>query len=133
MEFENLIAVLDQRASELTRKTKTDERDILELQKGHAADLEELNLIRKLIEIYRPPIEDHEGIKDKFESQLTDLLNSVGKPMHIKEIYLELQKKEIPIPGKGTVGNVVTRLTRTESIERIGRGTYSIVKNKFSR
>ncbi|GIS63871.1 MAG: hypothetical protein CM1200mP3_01190 [Chloroflexota bacterium] len=49
--------------------------------------------------------------------------------MHINEIYKELIQRKVPIPGRGSLENVVTRLTRAkEMFVREGTGTYSLVE-----
>jgi len=51
--------------------------------------------------------------------------------MHINEIYKELIQRKVPIPGKGSLENVVTRLTRAKDMfTREGTGTYSFVEKR---
>ena len=61
-----------------------------------------------------------------FESKIEGILNITGNKMHISEIARELRNRNIPIPGSGSDGNIITRINRDERFIRVGRGTYEL-------
>jgi len=55
------------------------------------------------------------------------IMREVGKPMHIGDIQIALIENGIPIPGKGTQANVISRLQRSDGrFIRTGRGMYGL-------
>ena len=64
---------------------------------------------------------------NQFESSVADILAATGDPMHVSKIENELRERKIPIPGKGTVANLITRIRRANGrFVRVASGTYGL-------
>jgi len=62
-----------------------------------------------------------------FLSACESLIREAGKPLHIKDLHRALLDGGIPIPGRGTEANVISRVQRSNGrITRVGRGMYAI-------
>jgi hypothetical protein len=49
--------------------------------------------------------------------------------MHISAIENELRERKIPIPGRGTTANIITRMRRANGqFTRVGSGTYALAE-----
>ena len=99
-----------------------------------------MELLNQLINVEASNASDWKS--KSFEDHVADILSVARRPMSISDLYDELIKRRAPIPGKGTIQNVVTRVSRaTDLFERAGRGTYGLktkgeevissVKNRF--
>ena len=102
----------------------------------------ELEMVSKLLSIHKEPgfpdlenagaaSNEQDERKSKssngvFESKIEDILNITGNKMHVSEIARELRNRNIPIPGSGSDGNIITRINRDERFIRVGRGTYEL-------
>ena len=51
-------------------------------------------------------------------------LRASSKPVHATILYKHLMDIGIPLPGSGTVANLLTRLWRSPRFKRIAPGTY---------
>ena len=122
----------------LLAQIEEDKERLLELQSTYQRNVRKLELLNQLIS------NDQGKEPKKFEEHLVEIIKDSSVPMHINEIYKELIQRKVPIPGKGTLENVVTRLTRAkDTFVREGMGTYTIVekggdsiarvRNRFSR
>lgn len=100
-----------------------DKEQLLELQSKYQKNVRKLELLNQLINV------DQGKESKKFEEYLAEIIRNSPVPMHINEIYRELIQRKVPIPGKGSLENVVTRLTRAKDMfTREGTGTYSFVE-----
>ena len=63
----------------------------------------------------------------EFESAIVDILSDIGEPIHVSRIEAELRKRKIPIPGRGQIANIITRMRRAQGVfTRIASGTYAL-------
>ena len=62
-----------------------------------------------------------------FVSKCEAVIREAGAPLHIKELHAALVERGVPIPGRGTEANVISRVQRSEGrIVRVGRGMYAL-------
>lgn len=62
-----------------------------------------------------------------------DALYDSEGPLHLSSIRDALYREGIPIPGKGTDANIISRLQRSNGrIVRVGRGMYDIPRSRTS-
>ncbi len=54
------------------------------------------------------------------------VLRESGQPLHISDLRRALEKRGIPIPGKGTDANVIVYLSRAAEVCRVGKGLYAL-------
>ena len=107
----------------LLAQIEKDQEQLLELQDRYQKNVKKLELLNQLINV------DQGKESKKFEEYLAEIIKTSSVPMHINEIYKELIQRKVPIPGRGSLENVVTRLTRAkEMFVREGTGTYSLVE-----
>lgn len=72
-----------------------------------------------------PPVVSTVG--SELQAAVRQILESHGKPMHVREIRTVLPERGVPIPGKGTDANLIVHLRRApEVFQRSGRGTYGL-------
>jgi hypothetical protein len=55
------------------------------------------------------------------------ILRASSKPMHVKVLAQKLMDIGIPLPGRGDIVNLVSRLHHSPKFKRVGRGTYTPV------
>ena len=136
----DLVAPLMDRERELNGQLVELHQQISKIQ-GKAADVQrELGIVRSLLQIYHSDassktfgmeLEYLESIKgidpNSFEGSIKSILTKAGEPMNINMIENELRSKNIPIPGKGTRANIITRITRANDMfVRVGSGRYAL-------
>ena len=69
------------------------------------------------------------GSEDDLETEVEQILETNGKPMHIADIRSELLSRGFPIPGRGDDANIIVRLRKDGSrFTRTARGTYGLPK-----
>ena len=109
---------------------QTNKAELADAQKRLFESQERLELIEKLLELEGEKTEDREGHIKKPKDLLDEcekILLEAGKPMHVKKIHEELLRRGVPIPGKGTEANVISRFQRSGGrFIRTGRGTYGL-------
>jgi hypothetical protein len=109
---------------------KKNKADLADAQKRLFASQERLELIDKLLELEGEKTEDLDGNVNDPKDLLDEcekILLEAGKPMHVNKIHEELLKRGVPIPGKGTQANVISRFQRSGGrFIRTGRGTYGL-------
>ena len=93
------------------------------MQQEYKRNVQKLSLLNQLIDV-------DEGKESKtFEDQVSDILRASSVPMHIREIHEELVSRQIPIPGKGSMENVVARISRAKDVFiREGSGVYRLAR-----
>jgi len=78
----------------------------------------------------RLPNPDHRGgaqIQDHpVKRAAIAVLEESGKPLHISDLRHALERKGVPIPGKGTDANVIVYLSRSDEVCRVGKGLYAL-------
>ena len=52
------------------------------------------------------------------------ILRASSEPMHVKVLAQKLMDIGIPLPGRGEIQNLITRLHHSPKFKRVGRGTY---------
>lgn len=105
----------------LIQEISKQQEELRSIEKAHQDNLKRLDLINQLIAI------DEGETSKSFEESVKEILEIAARPMHIKEIYNELVDRKVPIPGKGSLENVVTRVSRAKDIfAREKSGTYTI-------
>ena len=121
---------LKDRELHLSVSTRKDAEVLSGLQEQLRKHMEELELIRKVLEINDAGSTHRAALNLSFEDQVAEMMREHDGPMHISDIETQLRKQGILIPGKGTVSNIVSRLSRAQELfTRIGRGTYSLVED----
>ena len=110
---------------ELVADIERDKERLAVLQNNYQKKLKRLELLNQLINV---EASDASNWKSKsFEDHVADILSVAKRPMSISDLYDELINRRVPIPGKGTIQNVVTRVSRaTDLFERARRGTYEL-------
>ena len=113
---------IDER-DELLGEIEKDKERLSDLQNNYQKKLKRLELLNQLINVETS--EASVWKSKSFEEQVADILSVAKRPMSISDLYDELISRRIPIPGKGTIQNVVARVSRaTDIFERASRGTY---------
>ena len=80
------------------------------------------------------PISGNGTVGESLQQAVQEILAETGEPMHISSIRSVLIQRGIPIPGKGTVANVIVHLRRSPAIFAVyGRGTYGLTSWKQRR
>lgn len=101
---------------------------LAELQKRIIDSEERLTLVDRLISLesgVSDPLAVH-PTADTFLDHCEQIILQVGRPMHVKELQARLLDTGVPIPGRGTEANLITRLQRSDGrFVRTGRGTYA--------
>ena len=105
---------------------------------------EKLDLVRRLIHLSHPTSEAactrQEQLRSSqqassfpaIEDHIEEVLQSAGKPMHIRDIRDALIQMAVPLPGRGDEANIILRLRRDpDRFVRTGRGTYGIAAWKL--
>jgi len=117
---------------------------LIPLQQQRDAAVAKLELVRRLINLSnqeREQVSSSESLPSaetqpvatmQLEDRVEAMLSSQGKPMHIRDIYDNLIKLGVPMPGKGQEANIILRLRRDSNrFVRTGRGTYALVAWKL--
>ena len=103
--------------------------DLAEAQKRLLESQERLGLIEKLLKLDGKKFSERD-IADNPKDLLDEcekILREAGRPLHVKKIHSELLSRGVPVPGKGTEANVISRMQRSGGrFIRTGRGTYGI-------
>ena len=106
---------------------KNDTR-IRELQSQRAVTYQKLKHVNALLGISTTTGEMRGGERMRRSSVLLDacerILRESPEPMHVEVLAQRLLGNDIPLPGAGTIGNLITRLWNSPRFKRIGRGTY---------
>jgi len=101
---------------------------IRELQSQRAVTYQKLKHVDALLGIATTTGEMRGGERMRRSSVLLDacerILRESSEPMHVKVLIQRLLDDDIPLPGGGTVGNLVTRLWRSPRFTRVAPGTY---------
>ena len=67
---------------------------------------------------------------DTLVATVEEALYKNGTALHLSEIREALNKDGVPIPGKGTDANLISRLQRSNGrIVRVGRGIYDVPRS----
>ena len=114
-----------------------------QIQDGLQAERSQLAQIQKSIKEAEQRLELVEGLlaieghspstTAKDSQKATDLLDvcerlmrEKGTALHVSELHSVLLEQGVPLPGKGTEANLITRLQRSNGrFVRTGRGTYA--------
>ena len=105
MESEYADAHLFER-DELVAEIERDKEQLSVLQNNYQKKLKRLELLNQLINVEAS--EPSEWKSKSFEDHVADILSMAKRPMSISDLYDELINRRVPIPGKGTIQNVVT-------------------------
>jgi hypothetical protein len=101
---------------------------IRELQSQRAVAYQKLKHVDALLGISTTTGEMRGGGRKRRSSVLLDgcerILRASSEPMHVEVLAQRLSDNDIPLPGSGTVGNLVTRLWRSPRFKRVAPGTY---------
>jgi hypothetical protein len=104
----------DQLASEI----KSDNQEICKLQQRVQLNRKRLRHVYELL-----------NVKKSFNllDECERILRASSEPIHVTILIQRLSDEGIPIPGRGDVTNLISRLHRSPRFKRIGRGTYDAV------
>jgi len=94
----------------LETEIREDQQAMLSLEKRHKDNIIKLEAVNRLISVYKG------DDSKKIEEHIADILKKSSGSMHIRDIYKELIDRNIPIPGKGKLENVVTRISRAKDM-----------------
>ena len=112
------------------REIEEAQSELLRLQRKLREAQERLELLDRLLALEGE--ETPEPIQSpsrpgEFLDACEEIVRKAGKPMHIRDIHAALIENGIPIPGKGTQANVISRLQRSGGrFIRTGRGMYGL-------
>lgn len=68
------------------------------------------------------------SIREEVVEAVTQILRDQGAPMRIQDIHSEFLRRELPLPGRGTPGNIAAHLVDREIFTRPRRGTFGLVE-----
>lgn len=63
---------------------------------------------------------------ESLQDAVVRLIETRGEVMHIGDLMEQLVSEGVPIPGKGTQDNVISRIANDHRIARPGRGRYGL-------
>lgn len=130
--------------AEVTERIRTNTEDVARLQAEIATDTRRQAALKALLAAGADGAEAVEALAALESSRTSvgrrpqgvsihpveqgamEVLGERGKPLHISELRTELERRGIPIPGKGTDANVIVYLSRCNDICRVGRGLYAL-------
>lgn len=123
---EDLMKWRDQLADELGNA----QVELSNAQKSIAEIEARMRLVVQLIQLEGSE-SSHPVIHPETKENLLDacerIIRETGEPLHIKALHSRLIEEDIPIPGKGTEANVISRLQRSDGrFIRTGRGMYAL-------
>lgn len=55
------------------------------------------------------------------------ILRASPEPMHVKDLAQRLTDDGVPLPGGGTIANLISRVWRSPRFKRVAPGTYTAV------
>ena len=142
------------RENELRESLAATARELSDIQSRSLQLQRELDMVSGLLAIHdrdqstkspaQKPIDSpnavrlHNGAKSErtsasspnsFEGSVSTILAASGESMHISAIENELRERKIPIPGRGTTANIITRMRRANGqFTRVGSGTYALAE-----
>lgn len=67
------------------------------------------------------------SVGNEIQTEVREILEARGQPMHIRDIRTALTERGVPIPGRGTDANLIVHLRRAPDVfDRRARGTYGL-------
>jgi hypothetical protein len=116
---------------ELSAELKADQAGLAELQKRIRTTEQRLQHVEGLLAI-EPGGTIDSATSPACTQDLLDacqeLMRDLARPVHVKDLHDALLKKGVPIPGKGTEANLISRLQKSsDRFIRTGRGTYALM------
>jgi hypothetical protein len=121
---------LTQWHAELSAELKADQASLAELQKRIRQTEQRLQHVEGLLAIESGGIIESAIVSVPTQDLLDgceELMRDLARPVHVKDLHDALLKKGIPIPGKGTEANLISRLQKSDDrFVRTGRGTYAL-------
>lgn len=67
-----------------------------------------------------------ESVRDRIHRQAVEVLQSVGRPLHINELQAEFVKRGFAIPGLGQAANITVHLSKWDDVSSPRRGYYAL-------
>ena len=123
------IEVYTQIRDQLQKEVDSDQKLLVEIESRHKRNMKELDHLNQLIDMGSGGEQENDA--KKIEEYIVDILKASSRPMHVREIYERLIENKIPIPGKGRLENVVSRISRAKNLfARNGKGTYVVKEEK---
>ena len=123
------IEVYIQIRDQLQKEVDRDQKLLVEVESRHKRNMKELDHLNQLIDMGSGGEQENDA--KKIEEYIVDILKASSRPMHVREIYERLIENKIPIPGKGRLENVVSRISRAKNLfARDGKGTYVVKEEK---
>jgi hypothetical protein len=110
---------LEKWRQQLESNVVSDQHELLVIQQRLRDNTARLEHVNALLGVTHT-----KSINDDLMVAIEQILRASSEPMHVKVLAQKLTDIGVPLPGRGTIANLTTRLHRSSNYKRVGRGTY---------
>ena len=72
------------------------------------------------------PARNFASVRERVRTDVSEILEGAGRPLHINEIHAEFIKRGLEVPGAGKPNNITVHLSEAPAIRSTARGYYEL-------